>query len=67
MLTGLQKLQRGHDIFACNGILFNHESPQVKLVTKKLYQHYVKEEGKQKIIFRNLNAKEIGVMQEITV
>ena len=36
--------REAYKIFACNGILFNHESPRrgETFVTKKLYQRYVR-------------------------
>ena len=46
--------REAYKIFACNGILFNHESPRrgETFVTKKLSQLCVKlKEGKQKKLF----------------
>ena len=47
--------REAYNIFACNGILFNHESPVrgETFVTKKLYQLYAKlNMESKKIIFR---------------
>ena len=53
--------REAHNIFACNGILFNHESPRrgETFVTKKIVSALCKiKEGKQKKLFLgNLNAK----------
>ena len=53
--------RESYDIFACNGILFNHESPRrgETFVTKKIVSALCKiKEGKQKKLFLgNLNAK----------
>ena len=62
MHIGLQKIiEKAYKIFACNGILFNHESPRrgETFVTKKIISALCKiKEGKQKKLFLgNLNAK----------
>ena len=53
--------REAYNIFACNGILFNHESPRrgETFVTKKIVSALCKiKEGKQKKLFLgNLNAK----------
>ena len=53
--------REAYDIFACNGILFNHESPRrgETFVTKKIVSALCKiKNGKQKKLFLgNLNAK----------
>jgi len=53
--------REAYNIFACNGILFNHESPRrgETFVTKKIISALCKiKEGKQKKLFLgNLNAK----------
>ena len=53
--------REAYNIFACNGILFNHESPRrgETFVTKKIISGLCKiKEGKQKKLFLgNLNAK----------
>ncbi len=53
--------REAYNIFACNGILFNHESPRrgETFVTKKIVSGLCKiKEGKQKKLFLgNLNAK----------
>ena len=53
--------REAYDIFACNGILFNHESPRrgETFVTKKIISALCRiKEGKQKKLFLgNLNAK----------
>jgi len=53
--------REAYGIFACNGILFNHESPRrgETFVTKKIISALVKiKYGKQKILYLgNLNAK----------
>ena len=42
MLTGLQLFIESYNIFACSGILFNHESPLrgKNFVTKKLLMEF---------------------------
>ena len=53
--------REAYNIYACNGILFNHESPRrgETFVTKKIISALCKiKEGKQKKLFLgNLNAK----------
>ena len=53
--------REAYNIFACNGILFNHESPRrgETFVTKKIISALCKiKEGKQKKLFLgNLNSK----------
>ncbi|MDC0859225.1 GDP-mannose 4,6-dehydratase [Candidatus Pelagibacter sp.] len=53
--------REAYDIFACNGILFNHESPRrgETFVTKKIISALCKiKEGKQKKLYLgNINAK----------
>ena len=61
MHTGLLLIIEKHDIFACNGILFNHESPVrgETFVTRKITRALVRIKlGLQKILYvGNLNAK----------
>ena len=61
--------RESYKIFACNGILFNHESPLrgETFVTKKIVNALCKIKlGKQrKLYLGNLDAKEIGDMQKI--
>ena len=53
--------REGHDVFACNGILFNHESPRrgETFVTRKITQALARiQEGKQnKLYLGNLASK----------
>ena len=51
--------REAYKIFACNGILFNHESPRRgDFVTKKIISALCRiKEGKQKIIFREFKCK----------
>ena len=50
-----------HNIFACNGILFNHESPMwVKLLPKNCNGSLQNKKGIQKIYLGNLDAKVIS-------
>ena len=44
MRIDYKNYREAYNIFACNGILFNHESPRrgETLLQKKLYQLYVK-------------------------
>ena len=52
--------REAYKIFACNGILFNHESPRrgETFVTKKLSLHYVRlKKVNKKLFLGNLNAK----------
>ena len=61
--------REAYSIFACNGILFNHESPVrgETFVTRKVVIGLckIKLKNKKNIIFRNLNAKRELDMQEI--
>ena len=58
-----------YDIFACNGILFNHESPRrgETFVTQKIVQAMckIKLKKQKKLYLGNLYSKETGVMLEI--
>ena len=60
--------KEAYKIFACNGILFNHESPRrgETLLRKKLFKLYVesREGSKEHYILVIYMPKEIGVMQE---
>ena len=53
--------RESYDLFACNGILFNHESPRrgETFVTRKITRAAarIKEEVQQKLTLGNLNAK----------
>ena len=57
----VKNYREAYDMYACNGILFNHESPRrgETFVTKKIVSALCKiKEGKQKKLFLgNLNAK----------
>ena len=61
--------REAYDIFGCNGILFNHESPRrgETFVTKKIVRALVRiKMGKQKTLYLgNLDAKRDWVMQKI--
>jgi len=57
----LNNYREAYNIFACNGILFNHESPRrgETFVTKKIISHAVKLKlglTKKKLILGNLNS-----------
>ena len=60
--------REAYKIFACNGILFNHESPMrgETFVTRKITLGLCKIKlGSKKLVLGNLNAKETGVMPKI--
>ena len=61
--------REAYNIYACNGILFNHESPMrgENFVTKKIVSSLAKIKlGLQKkLVLGNLYSKEIGGMQKI--
>ena len=61
--------REGFNIFACNGILFNHESPRrgETFVTKKIVDGIKKSiKKKNKYLYLgNLMQRETGVMQKI--
>jgi GDPmannose 4,6-dehydratase len=61
--------RESYNIFACNGILFNHESPVrgETFVTKKLSVLFVKLNyaNKKNYILETLKQKEIGDMPKI--
>ena len=69
MDTGLQKTREAYNMFACNGILFNHESPLrgETFVTRKITIGLSKiiNGTEDFLLLGNLNSKEIGVMQRI--
>ena len=51
--------REAYNIFACNGILFNHESPRrgETFVTKKLFLLYVNKEENKEAFFRKYKCK----------
>ena len=57
--------RESYNMFACNGILFNHESPRrgETFVTRKITIGLIKLKKQKKLFIGNLAAKEIGVMQ----
>ena len=61
--------RQAYGFYACNGILFNHESPRrgETFVTRKITRFFAEKTlGSKDILYLgNLNAKEIGVMQKI--
>ena len=64
--------REAYKIFACNGVLFNHESPRrgETFVTKKIVSALckIKDKKQKKTFFRKFKCqKEIGVMPEIIV
>ena len=63
--------RESHDLFACNGILFNHESEERgrQFVTRKITESVAKiKTGKQEFFeLGNLMLREIGVMLVITL
>ena len=63
LVIGSINYRESYNMFASNGILFNHESPiRGELVQRKLLMVYViLNLDFKKIFVGNLNAKEIGV------
>ena len=61
--------RESYDMFACSGILFNHESPRrgIEFVTRKIANAVARIHlGKQEILeLGDLSQKEIGDLQEI--